>query len=106
MVDTKAPDPPAAVNLCKEVSVAEEMVINYTYTDLGRQMMILDIGAPVSIAGVSWMKQYLEEFDLEIEDMKSVSCNQPFVFGPSKKFPLSSERPHNQSYFMYSHYQW
>ena len=48
----KASDPPAAVNLCKEVSVAEEMVINYTYTDLGRQMMILDIGAPVSIAGV------------------------------------------------------
>ena len=53
----------------------EEMVINYTCADLGRQIMILDIGAPVSIAGVSWMKQYLEEFDLEIEDMKSVSCN-------------------------------
>ena len=29
MVDTKTPDPPAAVNLCKEVSVAEDMVINY-----------------------------------------------------------------------------
>ena len=85
MVDTtvKAPDPPAAVNLCKEVSIGEEMVINYTYTDMGRQMMILDIGAPVSIAGVSWMRQYLEEFDLEIGDMKSVSCHQPFVFGPS-----------------------
>ena len=75
MVDTKTPDPPAAVNLCKEVSVAEDMVINYTYTDLGRHMMILDIGAPVSIAGVSWMKQYLEEFNLEIEDMMSVSCS-------------------------------
>ena len=92
MVETngKTSDPPAAVNLCKEVSVAEEMVINYTYTDLGRQMMILDIGAPVSIAGVSWMKQYLEEFDLEIEDMKSVSCNQPFVFGPSKRYVSKS----------------
>ena len=90
MVDTKTPDPPAAVNLCKEVSVAEDMVINYTYTDLGRQMMILDIGAPVSIAGVSWMKQYLEEFNLEIEDMKSVSCNQPFVFGPSKRYVSTS----------------
>ena len=49
-------------------------------------MMILDIGAPVSISGVSWMKQYLEEFDLEIEDMKSVSCSQPFVFRPSKRY--------------------
>ena len=57
MIETKpkTSDPPAVVNLCKEVSVAEEMVINYTYTDLGRQMMILDIGASVSIAGVSWM---------------------------------------------------
>ena len=61
------------------------MVINYTNKDLGRQMMILDLGAPVSIAGTSWMSQYLAEFDLEIEDMKSVSCNQPFVFGPSKR---------------------
>ena len=66
------------------------MVINYTYTDLGRQMMILDLGAPVSIAGVSWMKQYLEGFNLEIDDMKSVSCNQPFVFGPSKRYVSKS----------------
>ena len=66
------------------------MVINYTYTDLGRQMIILDLGAPVSIAGVSWMKQYLEGFNLEIDDMKSVSCNQPFVFGPSKRYVCTS----------------
>ena len=52
--------------------------------------MIPDIRAPVSIAGVSWMKQYLEEFDLEIEDMKSVSCNQPFMFGPSKRYVSKS----------------
>ena len=60
-VDTtvKAPDPPAAVNLCKEVSIGEKMVINYTHTDMRRQMMILDKGALVSIAGVSWMRQYL-----------------------------------------------
>ena len=52
--------------------------------------MILDIGALVSIAGVSWMRQYLEEFDLEIGDMKSVSCHQPFVFGPSKRYVSTS----------------
>ena len=32
------------------------------------------------------MKQYLEEFDLEIGNIKSKSCNQPFVFGPSKRY--------------------
>ena len=58
-----------------EVLVTEEMVINYTYTDLGRQMMILDIGAPVSIAGVSWMAQYLKKFDLTIKEMTSMKCN-------------------------------
>ena len=42
----------ATVNLSESL----EMVINYTYRDMGHQMVILDIGAPVSIAGVSWMK--------------------------------------------------
>ena len=32
------------------------------------------------------MEQYLEEFDLGIENMKSEDCNQPFVFGPSKRY--------------------
>ena len=52
--------------------------------------MILDLSAPVSIAGVSWMKQYLEGFNLEIDNMKSASCNQPFVFGPSKRYVSKS----------------
>ena len=62
------------------------MVINYTYTDLGHQMMILDIGAPVSIVGDSWMTQYLKEFCLTVEEMKSMKCNQHFVFGLSKRY--------------------
>jgi len=49
-------------------------------------MMILDLGAPVSKAGVPWMKQYLAGFGLEVYNLKSVSCNQPFVFGPSKRY--------------------
>ena len=69
------PDPPAAINLCENMAVIEDMVINYTYTDIGRQIMILDLGASVSIAGVPWIKQYLEGFGLEIVNMKSVSCN-------------------------------
>ena len=46
----------AAVNLCsQELNVAEEMEmrINYSYKDSGRQLMILDIGAPVSLGGIS-----------------------------------------------------
>ena len=60
------------VQLCEGMIEGEEMVINYTYTDLGRQLMILDIGAPVSLAGMSWMTQYLAEFGLTIDDMKSL----------------------------------
>ena len=79
--------PPAAINLCnQEVVMGEDMRINYMYTDFGRQMMILDIGAPVSLAGISWMSQYLQEFGLTIEQLKSVKCSQPFVFGPSKRY--------------------
>ena len=57
-----------AIDLCsQELAVAKEMRINYTYTDSGRQLMILDIGAPVSLAGISWMELYLQEFGLAIE---------------------------------------
>ena len=57
----------ANVQLCEGLIEGEEMVINYTYTDLGKQVMILDIGAPVSLSGVSWMTQYLKEFGLTLE---------------------------------------
>ena len=72
---TKVPETPAVVNLCEEVSIGEDLMINYMYKDVGRQMMILDIRAPVSITGVPWMEQYLEEFGLRINNMKSVECH-------------------------------
>ena len=78
------------INFCQEVSSTEEMVINYTYTEMGRQLMILDLGAPVSVSGISWMTQYLAKFDLKVEDMKSVKCNQPFRFGPSRRYVSNS----------------
>ena len=49
-------------------------------------MMILDIGAPVSVAGMAWMTQYLKEFGRTIDEMKSTECLQPFVFGPSRRY--------------------
>ena len=84
-LDVKIVETPALtapVNLCE----SPEMVINYTYKDMGHQMRILDIGTPVSIAGVSWMTQYLREFGLTIEEMKSSKCNQLLVFGPSRRY--------------------
>ena len=48
--------------------------------------MILDLGAPVYLAGISWMEQYLQEFVLTIEQINSVSCHQLFVFGPSRRY--------------------
>ena len=52
----KVKDSATSVNLCEEVEVGEEMMINYTYTDMGRQMMILNMEAPISITGVPWME--------------------------------------------------
>ena len=52
-----------SVNLCgQDIPEEVELNINYTYKDSGRQLMILDCGATVSLAGISWMKQYLQEF--------------------------------------------
>ena len=48
--------------------------------------MILDIGAPISIDCVPWIEQYLEEFDLKIQDLKAVKCHQIFMFGPSWRY--------------------
>ena len=46
----------ASVNFCSQDVIEEmEMTINYTYKDSGRQLMILDLGAPVSLAGISWI---------------------------------------------------
>ena len=48
--------------------------------------MIVDSGSPVSLAGKEWLVQYLKEIDLEIGEMKSVSCRQAFMFSSGKRF--------------------
>ena len=74
------------VNLCgQDLPEEMELSINYAYKDSGRQLMILDCGAPVSLAGISWMEQYLQEFNLTKDQMSSTACKHPFVFGPSKR---------------------
>ena len=84
-MDTLKKAEATTVNLCsKGFNLSEELLVHYT--DLGRQIMILDIGAPVSLAGKAWMTQYLKEFNLTIEEMKQVECEQVFRFGPSKRY--------------------
>ena len=93
VVDIKCQDTKIKlVNLCVQ-DVAEEMElsINHAYKDSGRQLMILDCGAPVSLAGISWMEQYLQEFNLTIDQISSTPCNQPFVFGPSRRYVSTSK---------------
>ena len=72
------------MNLCEEYTMNEEFQVNYTEKE--KQIMILDIGAPVSLAGMEWMTQYLKEYNLEINDLKTSDCHQVFRFGPSKQY--------------------
>ena len=57
------------VNWCDGYQLNEEILVNYT--EKGKQVMILDLGAPVSFAGSEWMDQYLKNHGLEVKDLKS-----------------------------------
>ena len=70
------------VNWCEEFS--EEILVNFT--EKGKQVMILDLGAPVSIAGEAWIKQYLEIHGIGLGDLKTHECHQVFKFGPSRQY--------------------
>ena len=72
------------VELSNGYELDEEILVNYI--EKGKQVMILDLGAPVSLAGNEWMIQYLREHGLEIGDMKQSECYQIFRFGPSKLY--------------------
>ena len=58
-------------------------MVNYTEGD--GKMVVMDIGAPVSLVGRDWVERYLRENELGWEKMKTYECKHPFKFGPSKK---------------------
>ena len=60
------------VQLCDGYELNEEKLVNYT--EKGKQVMILDLGAPVSLAGNEWMDHYLKDHGLELKDLKSSEC--------------------------------
>merc|ERR1711867_428851 len=45
------------INWCQNITVNEEIVVNYT--EKGKKVMILDLGAPVSVTGTEWMNLLL-----------------------------------------------
>ena len=53
-------------------------------------MMILDVWLFVNIAGVPWIGQYLEEFDLKTHDLIVIKCHPPFVFRLSQRYVSES----------------
>ena len=74
------------VRLCKgdNIKIDEEFVVNYI--DLGKQIMIVASGSTVSLAGNDWLVLYFKEFELEIGEMKNMSCRQSFCFRPGKRY--------------------
>merc|ERR1712240_478950 len=72
------------VQLCDGFELDEEILVNYT--EKGKQVMILDLGAPMSLAGKEWMEQNLRDHELKLNEMKMSECHQVFRFGPSKQY--------------------
>ena len=83
------------MNLCEEYTVKDEILVNYT--EKGKQVMILDLGVPVSLAGKSWTTQYLQDHDMKMENLKKTECEQVFKFGPSKRY-VSTEMVEMRAY--------
>ena len=48
--------------------------------------MILDLGAPVSVAGTEWTNKYLNDHNLKLDKLEVHKCYQIFTFGPSKQY--------------------
>ena len=73
------------VNWCdaEEFTINEDILVNFTEEQ--KQVMILDLGAPISLAGKAWVTQYLKDHELGLEDLKSWDCRQGIRFGPGKQ---------------------
>jgi len=46
--------------------------------------MLLDLGAPYSLVGKTWIRKYIEENKMKIEDLKQIKCRKKFRFRPHK----------------------
>ena len=53
--------------------------------------MVVDCGAPKTLIGEKYLREYLKEHGLENEDLEKVPCKQRFKFGPSQMY-ISTEK--------------
>ena len=53
--------------------------------------MVVDCGAPKTLIGEKYLREYLREHNLENEDIEKIPCNQRFKFGPSQIY-ISTEK--------------
>merc|ERR1712121_161662 len=72
------------VNWCKEHKENEEA--QEKGSEQNNQIMILDLGAPVSVSGRKWMEEYLERHGMTLQDLNQVRCYQKMTFGPSRQY--------------------
>ncbi len=75
----------------KAINVAlvkdEEVKINdvfFAEDEEKKGMMILDLGAPCSLVGKEWMKEYAQENKVKVEDLEKRKCRKKFRFGPGE----------------------
>ena len=68
----------------EDIEISNEFLIHYTEKD--NNIMVVDKGAPASLAGKSWIETYLKQQDLEMNNLSGRSCYQQFKFGPSTRY--------------------
>jgi len=72
------------VNWCRECKENEEAEVKVS--ERSNQVMILDLGAPVSVSGKKGMEEYLENHRLKLQELNTVKCYLKLTFGPRKQY--------------------
>merc|ERR1712240_172933 len=72
------------INWCQNITLHNNKIENFT--ENRKHIMILDLGAPVSVAGTEWMNRYLKDHNLKLDRLEIHKCHQIFTFGPSKQY--------------------
>ena len=52
-------------------------------------MMLMDVGAPSSLAGKEYLERYLVHAGLEKENLEVLKCQKKFKFGPGKVYNVT-----------------
>ena len=56
------------------------------------ETMTLDTGCPPNLVSEDWLLKYLRENNMRREELKSMSCNQKFRFGPRSTYTVAATK--------------